>query len=194
MSDTEEISPQATYRNNKINFKVNHPETPWRVDRCRFTLEDLSITDGQDPEGRIERGQERTWFGHSGHFNFDVGRKGSSTVANWWKANFKPDESTVDRYPEKLNFAFRGPLEIEVTEGGVTRTYQISTVGLGQGHSGTTNNWWIAAKGATLKLGNKITCEGVAADGEKLYFTFLRGGVGNPVDQVEITNINVTPF
>lgn len=101
---------------NKVIFKVNHEEKGlYTVGLCEFTIDNFSITDGQDPEKRIQVEQRRAWSGpDEGSFNFEVGRKNKDKAANFWKENFTEKQSTFDHYPDKLNFAFYGPLEIQV--------------------------------------------------------------------------------
>ena len=194
VSDTEDPTIQMSYHNNKITYKVKDADQhPYTVKWCRFTIDNYSITSGQDPKGKIARGQERTWYNHEGSFNFEVGRKGNSSVASFWRNNFGQYESTFDHYPGKLNFAFYGPLDIQVQNGtGPLTIYRIAKFGMGQGHAGTTNNWWIAARGARQQTGYLIVCEGVSTGGEKLYFTFRRGG-SNTEDVVDIKKIAPSP-
>ena len=191
--------PRMVYHDNRINFKVNHAETDrFSLSSCEFTIDSFSISDEQDPEGRIEKDQKRIWFGNSqGYFSFSVGRHGTFKPATFWFQRFKKSETSSNDYPDDLNFAFVGPLEIVVTERDgnskqMRATYVIANFGFAQGKVGLSNNWWVAAHGGSHIGDNQIVCEGVAQETEKkLYFTFRRGD--NPVDVVDITHINSNP-
>jgi hypothetical protein len=152
------------------------------VASCRFIVDDFSITGGQDPDGSIQRGQEHLFYGPSGSFTFRVGRKGDSSVAKFWKSHFAASESTFNHNPDELNFAFYGPLDIQM--GG--QTYRIPKVGLAQGHAGASNNWWFAAQGASRgPLETTIVCTGTSQSGSTVRFTVLRGG-NSGVEQMNI--------
>jgi hypothetical protein len=181
-----------TYHNNKITFKVKHPEDKYTVGACYFKIDALSVTDGQDPKRKVQVGQSRAWSGpKEGSFSFELGRKNNEEPAKFWKGNFTEDQSTFDHYPDELNFAFYGPLEIEVTGGPNGKSfYTIWKFGIGQGHAGESNNWWVASSTTYRKSGFQISCEGEGTFGDKLYFTFRRGN--NAVDVVDITSIS--PF
>jgi hypothetical protein len=48
-----------------------------------FSTDELSITNGQDPDPRNRPGDVK-WFGPGGSFSFSVGRKGSGQVRDWY--------------------------------------------------------------------------------------------------------------
>ena len=49
-----------------------------------FVIKDLSITNGQDPDGRNYVGQVHTL--ENGEFTFSVGRSASESVASWFNS------------------------------------------------------------------------------------------------------------
>ena len=183
-----------SYHDNVVTFVVE--ASGYTISSCTFFIDDFSITSGQDPDGEIARGQERTWTsGTSGFFTFRVGRKKSTGVANFWRNNFARSESSFNDYPSELNFALYGPLDFRVNHGGGTsKVYRIAKCGLAQGQTFFSNNWWIAVGGAIYKGDNRIICEAVATTGEKLYFTFYRGS-NRPVtvNEIDITAISTSP-
>ena len=56
------------------------------IDSGTFTVSDLKITEGQDPDHRNDIGQVYTL--DNGVFTFEVGRSGSETVADWFNEKF----------------------------------------------------------------------------------------------------------
>src|SRR6185369_4098972 len=120
------IDVQMSYHDNEVEF--TGPGAA--VAGFRFTVNDLSITPGQDPDGKNKVGDVKAFAGNDGKFNFVVGRKKDNSVALWWSKMFKPYESTFNHNPDELNFAFRGKLEIDVSEHGNVTRYAIENVGL----------------------------------------------------------------
>ncbi len=109
----------------------------------------------EEIEHQITSGQP--WDGvtssYNGAFlNIDAraGRKGSSSVATWFKDNCSVAICTLDcggDWPSELNFAFTGTIWIEGT------SYPIT---IGQGHSAAgLNNWWIGGPG-WISLGSGV--------------------------------------
>lgn len=179
------------YHDNKITFKIDAMNV-FTVGLCEFTIAGLCITNGQDPDRKNSVGDSQVWSGpKEGSFNFEVGRSNNSEPANFWKKNFSVNQSTFEHYPDKLNFAFYGPLDIQVTKVGEPAAYYtIKKFGMGQGHAGGSNNWWVASSETTQKSGFKITCKGESTAGDVLYFTFHRGN--NAVDVVDLQSIDLS--
>ena len=68
-----------------------------------FEVKDFCITEGQDPEGKIKLGNKYS-INKDGEIVFSVGRKGSKTVADWWKDRMVADHTTFNHDPEELNY------------------------------------------------------------------------------------------
>lgn len=85
-----------------------------------FVIKDLSITNGQDPDGRNYVGQVHTL--ENGEFTFSVGRSASESVASWFNSKISGyndpsvngDRTTFDQTADDLNFAFVGDLNLVV--------------------------------------------------------------------------------
>ena len=114
----EEISTYMTYRSNSV---ILSSSTGLNIVSGTFTVKDLSITNGQDPDGRNYVGQVHTL--QNGELTFSVGRSASESVAAWFNAKFSGyndtsvngDRTTFDHTAEDLNFAFVGDLNLVVT-------------------------------------------------------------------------------
>ena len=103
------------------------------IDSGTFTVSDLKITEGQDPDHRNDIGQVYTL--DNGVFTFEVGRSGSEAVADWFNEKFSGyndpsvngDRTTFDHTAGELNFAFVGDLELSITSadypGGLSVTF-----------------------------------------------------------------------
>ena len=96
-----------------------------------------------------------------------------------------------------LNFAFRGTLEIHVHSiQGYDFWYTFPDVGLAQGHSGSTNNWWFAMGGDDVfedaDLHNTLEI-GVNVENSSYRLEFTRGGDGSPVDMIYVRTSTYCP-
>lgn len=112
------------------------------------------ITEGQDmspPPTIAHRGDQ--WV-----ITLEAGRKNSAAVANSFKEatgndtvhRYAPDGGGDPASPKELNFYYAVRMTLQV--GAHTAT---TTLYIGQGHYGTTNNWWIGGN-AVLKLGSPV--------------------------------------
>lgn len=116
--------------------------------RGSFTINEFSITEGQDPDHNIFQGLTAN-FGSDGSMFFRIGRKGSSDNAKWFKERIMPSQTTFDSAPDKLNFAFLGTLQLVITVesmGNHELSCTFPGVALAQGRSGWDNNWWLGGK------------------------------------------------
>lgn len=168
-----------------------------------FVVKELSITAGQDPDGKNYIGQEHTL--QNGEFTFEVGRSGSTTVANWFNGRFSGynnpsvngDRTTFDQTAGKLNFAFVGDLSLVVTTADYPQGLSVTFPGaaFAQGSTGISNNWWFAqltgqhtrdsdGPDTLLTFGN-------TPSGETVFASFLRGGTGSSVNEVSLDAIAV---
>ena len=115
-----------------------------------------SITSGQ-PWGGVSTGSGVSGGGSGLNIDVEAGRKGSPQVAQWFTSRtstmISSAEWGADSFPRELNFAFTGTLTINGTEYPVV---------IGQGHSGTDNNWWIGGQGSGWGL--SVFGQSVATD------------------------------
>ena len=157
------------YRNNEVTFSVSSNT----LVKGSFTVEDYSITDGQDPKNHIQKGFTAN-CGNDGVFTFSIGRKGSSQVADWFKGQVSANNTTFNHDPDDLNFAMLGTLTLEFSDNKVCKFFNIM---LAQGHAGASNNWWFGGKQAVYIGGNKVICGAINGDIVELV-EFERGGNG----------------
>lgn len=158
---------------------------------CQITH--LSITGGQDPNSYNRVGNTVS-FGRSGSLRFKVGRKGSGAVASWWKSRVLASRCTFNNTPGKLNFAFNVDLLLRLTGGNLgsrVATVRFDDLYFGQGHAGTSNNWWFGGRHCTHIGGGKVRVEGLDVDTQlKVYMDVKRGG-SNPVNNYEFSNYRI---
>jgi hypothetical protein len=126
----------------------------------------------------IVDGQVRNWTGNNGGMTFSVGRSGSSDVATWWKARIRVDQNTFGHDPDALNFAFGGTLVLTLSTG----TFTIPGIYIAQGHSGTSNNWWLGGEPCFIDTSATVQC--VANEGVLIGFS---RGDGADVNEIKIS-------
>ena len=70
-------------------------------------------------------------------------------MARWWSERIEKRSTTFDHDPDDLNIAFIGDLVLNVKtkDETINKTITIKNVGLAQGHTGASNNWWFGGKG-----------------------------------------------
>lgn len=106
-----------TYRENAVRFIAANGIT---ISGGTFTVTDLCITSGQDPNAQNYVGQIHIL--NDGEISFSVGRKGSAEVATWFNDRFSGynnpsvngDRTTFDHAADNLNFAFSGDLSLSL--------------------------------------------------------------------------------
>lgn len=169
-----------TYRDNEVNFACG--QNPG-LTGATFTITDYSISSGQDPQKKIY--DNLVTVADSGiNLNFEIGRKGSPDVANWFSNKIKPNENTFNSNPGDLNFALFGTLTLSFG-GPVAQKYTFSNIMLAQGKSGSTNNWWFGGQNCTNKSNHTVSCND---DDNTTSFSFCRGGVDAPtVNQIIVS-------
>ena len=135
----------ATQHNNDVFFAINGLKS--------FSFQETahSVTSGQ-PYGGTTSGVS----GGKGKITVKAGRKGSTSVASWFKQQVGAGQTLVcdskGTYPDALNFAVQGTLTIGSVNG---KTITCDNIIVAQGHFGTTNNWWMGGpgmKGAHVSL------------------------------------------
>jgi hypothetical protein len=163
-----------------------------------YTITAFSVTPGQDPDGRIHVGLANTYTGNAGSMTYHVGRKGSTTVADWWRTRIASDHNTFGNDPRDLNFAFIGTLVMKLTGGPLGHsqdTYTLQNIALAQGHAGASNNWWFGGSNCkyATSFPNSVKCSGTNSAGRTVYFYFHRGGADHPVNIVDLFSIQYAP-
>ncbi|KAF9258074.1 hypothetical protein L218DRAFT_796533, partial [Marasmius fiardii PR-910] len=143
-----------------------------------FTVTDFKISSGQDPDNKNKVGDVHSFIGFTEYtqkFVFTCGRHGTSDVASFWNTNIPADKNTFGHTAGDLNFAFLGTLFLNVSTQDGSRRVTFTDIGLAQGHSGSTNNWWFGGKNCKHEGDNEVTCNGTDQNGNTVKFTFLRG-------------------
>ncbi|RWA06816.1 hypothetical protein EKO27_g8295 [Xylaria grammica] len=185
----DDVSVSMTYHDNKVRLPFT--AGTYKLDSASFTVTDLSITPGQDPDIKNRVRDVKLWNGERGSIQWSVGRSKSTKVAQFWKENIKAGESTFGHNPDELNFAFMGRMDLTISGGVFTvpTTFTIEKAAIGQGSSGATNNWWFGCSRGTNVGGYRVRCSAMSESGQPLWFYFLRGGVGNDVDEIRLDEV-----
>ena len=136
-----------TYRDNAVVLSATSGNS---ILGGTFQISDFCITSGQDPNQENYIG--KTFTLENNEFHFQVGRRGSEEVAEWFNQRFSGynddsingDRTTFDHTAGELNFAFMGDLALEVSTAeypnGVFVTFP--DVVFAQGSTLFSNNWW----------------------------------------------------
>ncbi|KAH6903415.1 hypothetical protein BKA70DRAFT_1110789 [Coprinopsis sp. MPI-PUGE-AT-0042] len=178
-----------TYHDNEV--KIPFVGNDYSLQGGGFTVEDLSITNDQDPNPRNRVGDGK-WFGPGGAFSFSVGRKGSGQVRDWFNSKVSGDRTTFNHAPGELNFAFLGTLKFTFKGPGLASTsenFEVLRAILAQGKSGTSNNWWFGGQNCWNIGNNRVRCKVVrfTSPNESWEMDFVRGN--NDVNKVEALNL-----
>lgn len=192
------ISFAMTYRDNVVRITSANGIG---ITGGTYTLNELSITSGQDPNGYNYVGKQYTLFNQE--LSFTVGRSGSSAVATWFNSRMSGynnpsvngDRTTFDEAAGNLNFAFVGDLSLTVTNNdypnGMTITFP--NIGIAQGSTWLSNNWWFGqVTGQHTRDSDgpyTILAFGKDANGNDVYASFLRGS--NSVNEIVLERLLV---
>ena len=171
------------YHSNHIYLEI---KTDFSIESGTYEIHAHKVTDGQDPDHHIYNDLTLD-IEDKKELVFDLGRKGSSDVADWFKDEFSSSQNTLDEDPIELNFAFRGTLTLVISDG---RTLKFKDVGFAQGNDLTNNDWWFASQSGQYIGDNQITFSGTDQDGNSIIATAQCAGVGNSEDTVNITSIS----
>jgi hypothetical protein len=143
-----------TYHNNDVivcalededgNFTEKNI-SPWLITGGTFVLTDFDVTQGQDPDHHLQKGNTYT-LDKDKQFRFVLGRKASKDVAATFNAACPPAHNTFNHTAGELNFWMKGTLSLKFYSG---KTYTFPNTFFAQGHSGATNNWWFGNSGMT---------------------------------------------
>ncbi|KAJ8075845.1 hypothetical protein PM082_021477 [Marasmius tenuissimus] len=177
-----------SYHDNDVHFLSKAFNFP-AFGGSSYTINEYSITSNQDPNGKIRAGNRVpfTTQDQMGQLRFTVGRKGSRDVANWWKGRVSASQTTFNHDPDSLNFAFLGSLELKVFNE-PDPGWLIQDIALGQGTSGTSNNWWFGGKNCQHTDDNTVRCTGFREKRAPADFYFGRGG--NSADEVQLKRVD----
>lgn len=187
-----------TYRDNSVSLQANNGIT---IRGGTFTVKDLKVTAGQDPENRNYIDQVHTL--QNGKLTFQVGRQGSAEVAEWFNNKFSGfnnpsvngDRTTFDQTAGELNFAFMGDLHLRVNTATDAQEMAITfpNVVFAQGSTMLRNNWWfgqLTGQHTRDSDGpNRMLVFGTDASGKTVFASFLRGG--NDVSTVSLEALHV---
>lgn len=193
-----EMVPYMTYRENAVILSA---ASDIHIVNGAFTVTDLCVTTGQDPSGLNYVGQIHTL--ENGRFTFEVGRSGSSEVADWFNAKFSGynsdsvngDRTTFDQTAEKLNFAFQGDLNLTVTTANCPQGVSVTFPGVvfAQGSTLFSNNWWFGQlSGQHTRDGDgpySMLAVGNDTSGNTVFASFLRGD--NAVNEVSLNGLYI---
>jgi hypothetical protein len=182
-----------TYRDNDV---IVNGVNGWNITGGTYTVKELSITPGQDPDNLNYPGQVVTM--QNNRFRFRVGRSASATVANWFNPKLSGyndpsvngDRTTFDHTAGQLNFAFIGDLQVTISGGDLAQptTVKFPDVAFAQGRSGLSNNWWFGQKmGQHTRDSDgpqQMLLIGTDSNNNTVYASFRRGG--NDVNEVSL--------
>lgn len=188
----------VTFHDNDVYITLNGQSSASGLVSGSFLVKDFSITDKQDPGTNLG---PRPLLGsqNNQYFEFYVGRKGSSKVANWFASRISSSQNTFDKNPGDLNFAFLGDLTLTLNlkqpdpTGSYRQTVVFDDIVLAQGHSGSTNNWWFGGKNCHYDKDNMVYCAGTATTGQRVFAYFWRGGNSSSDDIVNIRSYTIDP-
>jgi len=92
-----------------------------------------------------------------------------------------------------LNFAFNVDMVVELTGGNIgsrVAQVQFDDLYIGQGHTGTSNNWWFGGRHCTHIGGGKVRVEGYDIETRlKVHMDVRRGGNGD--NELEFSNYRI---
>lgn len=173
-----------TYHDNDVYFQINGD---YSLVGGSYTINDYDVTSGQDPDRKIKTGAVYN-FGSDGKITFQVGRKGSNDVASWFNNRIPANQTTFNHSADKLNFAFIGTLILTLTGdhlGNQQQSFIFQNLGIAQGHTGASNNWWFGGMNCTYTPPTQVIAKGKDNQGNDITFLFLRGD--NDVNVISTT-------
>ncbi|KAH7027241.1 uncharacterized protein B0I36DRAFT_364477 [Microdochium trichocladiopsis] len=173
------ITRRMTYRDNVLRL-------PWlaqdyTLGSASFTVLEMAITDGQDPERRNRVGDVKHWQEPDGSIFWSVGRSKTAPVAEFWTSRIKPSENTFKADPDELNFAFVGNMTFTIHGGPLAlpgTSFTIMGAAIAQGSNWPNlwaNNWWFGCQGGTAMPDWHVACPAINDAGETISLTFRRG-------------------
>jgi len=151
------------YRNNVIKFT---PDKFYDLEIVsgQYTIDSFSISEGQDPDGKIQKDLVFTIDGN-GELTFSIGREESTATAAWFNKRVPKFNGSTLETPKALYFSLSGTLSLSAQKSDETNTLIQLTIAdfviaMGSesllGHS-----WWI---GGSNCFYNDTYGDGVLAD------------------------------
>ena len=168
------------YRDNKI--KIINGTSTYIFHTLTYEITDFSVTSGQDPDNKIRIGLINDftlsrWYGST---TFQVGRKKSSDVADWFMDKIPEYRNIYNNYPGELNFAFIGKLTLVVSSGKGKLinegTLTFENVAIAQGSNFYSNNWWFGGEHCAYTNGHEVICRGLSEKGDTVVAVFKASG------------------
>lgn len=177
------------YHNNTVNLRAQN----FSIKSGTFTITGLSITEGQDPQGRNQVGKTLE-VDASGNLTFEVGRKHSEGVAQWFNDRVPPTRNTFAHEAGDLNFAFIGNLSLVVEMNdspGTASTLTFEGVAFAQGSvAGGRNNWWFGGTASEFVGDSKVFLWSDAGPGKQTPILYGRRG-GNDGSKVNVVDVTI---
>ncbi|KAH6883647.1 hypothetical protein BKA70DRAFT_1377999 [Coprinopsis sp. MPI-PUGE-AT-0042] len=184
-----------TYRDNFVDFQFN---SNYQGNYLQYIVEDLRVTNGQDPNHYTGVGTVKTWTGpnsnNRGDLLFKVGRKGSGEVRDWFKGTIADNQNTFGHAPGDLNFGFRGKLTVGLNGpllNPLGESFTLPNIVIAQGHALGSNNWWFGGQNCARISGNTVRCTAtrIAAPTEVWALVFRRGGAAPDPNTVNLIDV-----
>ncbi|KAH6912965.1 hypothetical protein BKA70DRAFT_1265639 [Coprinopsis sp. MPI-PUGE-AT-0042] len=192
VNETESVDALAfEYHKNEVSvpYTAGNGIT---ADAAGFTVEEFSITDGQDPDGRNRAGDTRFISPDGFGIYFHSGRKGSTQVRDWFVSRVSSGQTTFNHDPDLLNFAFLGKMWFVFSGNGLVKErFDMDKTMLAQGRSFTSNNWWFGGRNCNHIGNDEVRCRLTRVsrpDQGGWEMVFKRGG--NDVSTVEAKNLS----
>lgn len=165
------------YHDNKVGLEPSNDNFTI-IASAKFTIDDHYITSDQDPDDKVYNGQ--TLSLKDGLFTFKFGRKGSAETAKWFNDRVPDYANTFQHSADKLNFAAVGTLEVKIEKNFLTstktETYKIPNFAIAQGHTSSSNNWWVGGTECKAFYDHMVKCPGETVEGLRVEMAFSRGG------------------
>lgn len=162
------------YRQNRVIFSMIKG---YSLLSGSYTINSFSVTEGQDPKGKIFAGLKATCES-DGTMAFCVGRSQSVAVANWFNDKIPSANTTFNHTAGELHFAFLGTLELTVKGEDGYDTFTFSNIALAQGYKNS-NNWWFGGLNCSYIQNHQVSAQGTNSNGDTVHFDFLRGSNAN---------------
>lgn len=183
---------RMSYHDNTVSFVIKSPG--YTLLGGNYVTSGQIITSGQDPDNKNRPPQTYDVAGYDGSVTFDVGRKGSEKVANWFSNQVGANNNTFGHDPSKLNFAFSGTLTLSIQGPGLKPDIPVilEQIFLAQGHSGASNNWWFGGIACTrVAVADQVNCR--SANYPTMTFSFVRGKGQHGFNAVDEVDVYITP-
>lgn len=152
------------YRDNTIKIKSGD-DLNFNLHSATYVITDFSVTSNQDPKNHVYKGlmNDFNLKNDVGEITYNIGRKKSYEVADWFRASIPYYKTTANNSPSELNFAFLGTLSMTISGGQYNNDATLVTfedVAIAQGHNYNSNNWWFGGKNCEHDTSDEtVTCQ-----------------------------------